>query len=101
MRRLTHTELNDLPKVIKLVGGREGTETRLPRIPKAVPPVVTCYRLLSGGVMSVCLPWATLHLWRILDINICSFRNGKTNLWHLPEFTSLTWVTVFYTVNSH
>ena len=39
--------------------------------------------------MSAYLPWATLYLWRILDINICSFRNGKTNLQHLPEFISL------------
>ena len=78
-----------LPKVIKLVGGREGTETQITSDPKGYAPVITCYRLLSGGVMSVCLPWATLHLWRILDINICSFRNAKTNLWHLPEFTSL------------
>ena len=39
--------------------------------------------------MSVYLPLATLYLWKILDINICSFRKGKTNLRQLPEFISL------------
>ena len=38
VRGLTHTGLNDLPKVIKLVGGSEGTETQIASDPKGCAP---------------------------------------------------------------
>ena len=38
MRGLTHTRLTDLPKVIKLVGGREGTEIQIASDPKGCAP---------------------------------------------------------------
>lgn len=37
-RERTDTGLNDLPKVIKLVGGREGTETQISSDPKGCAP---------------------------------------------------------------
>lgn len=103
MRELRHRGLNNLPKVIELVGGRAETETQISSELKDCAPTHCMVQTPLGrdhvSVYASGPTWICGEYWAL---TFAASEMGKTTYGiYLNSLLSLTWVTVFYTADFH
>lgn len=103
MRELRHRGLNNLPKVIELVGGRAETETQISSELKDCAPTHCMVQTPLGrdhvSVYASGPTWICGEYWAL---TFAASEMGKTTYGiYLNSLLCLTWVTVFYIVDFH